>query len=381
MLKTVYTMYPCGACGDAVDESFAVGCEGFCDRWFHPECVNVTKDDYELINQLNDKVKWFCEKCTSRLDNLVKQVNDPSKFDQAHTFEPILNTLLTRIEQLELRDNMFEVMSMKLDAVNEAVALVQNTLLTRPSPEHRPISDSELLAVKEFPYLESVRHNSKPNSRPNGKHNGRQHRPSRKNQLPRSESNVQDLDASETDTPSLAPNLTILVTDNKDSKILSPESGRPGPEQLSLSSSSLKIDLQSKRSGLSDRLQDKEHENLKEESSQQQDAYPPQRKKDFVVGRNDSLKAVNLFGQPKAWVFVGKVKKGTSAEQLGEFLKDSLPGVEFKVESLNSKGSFESFKISTDMDQKDKIMDPSVWPKNAFVRRYFFSRRAKEVLR
>ncbi|KAG8281902.1 hypothetical protein J6590_049966 [Homalodisca vitripennis] len=92
----------------------------------------------------------------------------------------------------------------------------------------------------------------------------------------------------------------------------------------------------------------------------------------ILVGTGET----NLIqGTKMAWFHLGKVKSGTSEEEVRNFIKTSFPSTGFLVEKMECKGVNESFKIGVDFTMKDKVADNSLWPKNITLKRFLFKRR------
>lgn len=41
-----------------------------CRRWYHKECENVSKKDYEILIKVDVHLKWFCSRCESRMGDM-----------------------------------------------------------------------------------------------------------------------------------------------------------------------------------------------------------------------------------------------------------------------------------------------------------------------
>lgn len=52
----------CAQCKKDFNEDKIIGCEGSCLRWFHIECVNITRKQVEVLETLKS-AKWFCRVC------------------------------------------------------------------------------------------------------------------------------------------------------------------------------------------------------------------------------------------------------------------------------------------------------------------------------
>lgn len=54
----------CGACDENVkNEDCSIQCEGLCAKWYHIGCVSISPSEYNMIEQLGDKLHWFCDNC------------------------------------------------------------------------------------------------------------------------------------------------------------------------------------------------------------------------------------------------------------------------------------------------------------------------------
>lgn len=105
----------------------------------------------------------------------------------------------------------------------------------------------------------------------------------------------------------------------------------------------------------------------------------PQRKQpEVVVGSADPTSRLSGFSGAlsRAWLYVGRVTKGTTEHQVGQYLKKILPGREFVVEALpvNDNANSVSFKVGPDISLLDELNKPENWPKDVVVRRYNFFR-------
>ena len=60
----------CGECKvEVTDEGLQCG---VCERWYHCNCVGVSKEAYKVLDQ--ECIHWFCIGCNKRVVKLVKTV-------------------------------------------------------------------------------------------------------------------------------------------------------------------------------------------------------------------------------------------------------------------------------------------------------------------
>ena len=51
----------CGICNRNTDEEdLAICCEGFCGKWYHCSCVNMSKDQCDMFTALDEHAVWLC---------------------------------------------------------------------------------------------------------------------------------------------------------------------------------------------------------------------------------------------------------------------------------------------------------------------------------
>ncbi|KAK9496781.1 hypothetical protein O3M35_012974 [Rhynocoris fuscipes] len=91
-------------------------------------------------------------------------------------------------------------------------------------------------------------------------------------------------------------------------------------------------------------------------------------------GDSESAGSTLVAGNRKMWLYVGKIKKNTTVEEVLKFLKFKLPTEEFVCEKLDSKGYYASFKIGLNYNLMENVMCPEFWPKDVLIRRFLFRR-------
>ncbi len=64
----------CNLCNTQVDSQYGLQC-GMCDRWLHPECVNVNNYELESFEQLG--IPFMCPQCEQSENDLNDPVLDP----------------------------------------------------------------------------------------------------------------------------------------------------------------------------------------------------------------------------------------------------------------------------------------------------------------
>lgn len=84
---------------------------------------------------------------------------------------------------------------------------------------------------------------------------------------------------------------------------------------------------------------------------------------------------LKIHGVPrKTWLFIGRVQKTCSEEDVEEYVK-SLIGGEVSLQKLNTKSQHSCFKLGADIKFKEKLMNPESWPEGIVVSPYRFINR------
>lgn len=168
----------CPKCSSAVKNSDqALQCEGKCENWFHIQCENVSRRDYQILVDDEDSA-WICSGCSnhspSRRDQFLKDHKQgidketvqgksgkkaAKKAAQADKLKiedlnPSVQKLGSKINQLV---DSIEYMSSKYDEFFEQMALVraENVRLTN---EMRSIKKSQMRVLKENEDLKNKVH-------------------------------------------------------------------------------------------------------------------------------------------------------------------------------------------------------------------------------
>lgn len=120
----------CGSCKIDVPDDCAILCDGWCGEWYHLECVNLDNDDYISINDLAEKVKWFCHDCNSKLENILKSGEFYKQDRELNQLRLTVETLLTTVkgvinDKIRLNEKMDKLIESDRPSMNQ-------TSLARP---------------------------------------------------------------------------------------------------------------------------------------------------------------------------------------------------------------------------------------------------------
>ena len=98
----------CGICQVRVEqEERGMECDG-CKRWFHAECIDMQKEDYEKVLKISDRarMKWYCLKCEKKSEGLqkenviLKKENSTLKEEIAE-LKNLMQQMMEKVEKME----------------------------------------------------------------------------------------------------------------------------------------------------------------------------------------------------------------------------------------------------------------------------------------
>ena len=95
-----------------------------------------------------------------------------------------------------------------------------------------------------------------------------------------------------------------------------------------------------------------------------------------------SLQSGTLRGapEPSRHVFVYRVSKGTSDQDLGQFMSDGGVTVRSTERMSKDEARFESFKIEVKTSELETVLCSAFWPEGIYVRRFYTHRRKTETI-
>lgn len=61
--------YLCGICNEIIkeEEELSIECEGWCEVWFHKDCVHLSTEEFDIVSSEDCKLRWFCENCDKKI--------------------------------------------------------------------------------------------------------------------------------------------------------------------------------------------------------------------------------------------------------------------------------------------------------------------------
>lgn len=98
------------------------------------------------------------------------------------------------------------------------------------------------------------------------------------------------------------------------------------------------------------------------------------RRRKVIIGSNRDSGHVAAIPR-QGYLHVYRMKPGTSAEDILDYLGKTAPDIKFGCELLKDNGKSSSFKVNFPLEKVAGIYEPAIWPSGAAVRRFIFPKR------
>ena len=80
------TKNPCGVCKKGVTgRTGGIQCEGHCQQWFHPNCINVNSQEY--VDLGNSSLIWICNTCGMHNIGMTSSIGNISSLHTDNSFD------------------------------------------------------------------------------------------------------------------------------------------------------------------------------------------------------------------------------------------------------------------------------------------------------
>lgn len=133
----------CPICVKAVlDAEEGVGCDADCQRWFHRECIKMSKQEYQRISGDNN-VKWNC----TRTDCMKSPVGSAKNDDLMNSIVSQLASLAKNVTEMSSKIDKLIDIPQKIDDLNSKITLFETKMSTL---------EERILAIEQSPMPSNV---------------------------------------------------------------------------------------------------------------------------------------------------------------------------------------------------------------------------------
>lgn len=92
----------CNLCNSKCDHEKSLLCN-ICEKYYHGQCVNVSKASFDLLQKLRNSILWMCPSCKQIGSKLVKMVS--TRFERQSTMEADIADLKEKVSSLSQSDS------------------------------------------------------------------------------------------------------------------------------------------------------------------------------------------------------------------------------------------------------------------------------------
>lgn len=142
----------CGKCKKKIINDRGVGCEGVCQKWFHPACVSISAPEMKLIEK-NKQIKWMCEDCNDQYVHLIDTSVKKIMNEMMDTLKTTMEQMLTKkFNEMMKKNNM----NLQMNQVEKKTVLYadrlkeakQEVIILHPKNQNQT-SDTTKMECKE----------------------------------------------------------------------------------------------------------------------------------------------------------------------------------------------------------------------------------------
>lgn len=342
---------PCNICKIVISsDGSGLLCDGFCRKWFHPECVGIDSKKYALITEISntdvvsDHTKWFCKPCATKVDKLVSSVWD---VDDLINLRSIVENLVSLVKGV-VNDNL--TVNKRLDSVNDQ----HNLLMQKAFPFNETKQEVVLSSATVL--------TSKDTDSANGKRGGPSRRSKYRSSVDVITGDTVNQSVVEIDSDSVPLYVTVADTDsNGIGEVLQvqEENGSSGIE-VQDQSCLLNSDFPALTSVNSNLGSWKVVTNKK--SNKRKVKVP-------IIGSNCDTQGKVRAVEKQDWIFISRLATDVTDSDLQKYLLDN----DVKGECVELKArysTYKSFKVGVPANLTSKLLNPTFWPKGTLVRKF-----------
>lgn len=371
----------CGKCSVRVPDDAAIACEGLCNKWFDLKCAKLTYDEYNMINDLSNKVKWFCTVCTKNVSDLMKFKLVQNKEDWPSILHVVLAgvqgnsdvtlDLSNRLQEMEKKENDTRLTLANL--VCEVSHLRETVDKYRPSSRLGPIPSPD----RDGPISENDARLNNTEPPVSVRNLGLGLNTSDEDE------NVQELNDTSYDRqfPSLEgsrpkPSTDINeweVVDYKRNKVdrgQSPRYGsRPSNTKDTHRPSLNKPERSSTGQGSDSRrwpMNNRKGQGVTTATKRNTPA---------IIGKKKTVDGITA-AEKISWLFLSRLGPTVSVESIRDHVSKLCEDKVIQCEELQTRyKSYKSFKVGCPVQYYDKLMDGEMWPEGILVTKFVPQRK------
>lgn len=116
---------PCGVClREVTNRQYGIKCDGACDRWFHRDCVKLSKTEYERL-AADENQKWQCLRADCVRNN---ENTNNALLNQMAGFASLLSELSSKMDKIANLPDKIDALDMKLTNFEKRITRTEERL-------------------------------------------------------------------------------------------------------------------------------------------------------------------------------------------------------------------------------------------------------------
>lgn len=363
----------CGKCRHAVPEKAAICCDGLCNKWFDLKCANLTLEEYNMINKLGDKVKWYCNNgCSKNVGDITKIKMSKSDED----WSSILNVVLAGVQgnseaTVDLANRVQELEKRENETKNTLKSLVKEMGYIRGSLETNKIksNDNRGRPIK-------TRLAQEPNPSPTAQTlmtNKHEHeKDDHVDMEQKSEANVDQSD-NRPDSPKIDDTLSVvkeIENYDEDFPSISSRSGWKVANYSRRKRSNMDLNYRNKEERTDNKRYTGEGYDRPREGTNRPNIQHKPRNNTAVIGKMKTTNGL-VAVEKSSWLFISRLEASVKKEAVEEFVSNLCDGKGILCEELQTRyNTYKSFKVGCPVAYQEKLLNGEVWPEGILVTKY-----------
>lgn len=328
----------CGKCCNPVTTDDAgIGCEGYCNSWFHKDCVGMSAGDYSTLRKPSCSLMWLCETCKKEL-TFMKAGKDELK--EIRTELGDLKSSLQLIIATELRKFFAE-------------AKLHNEELT-PEKQKTPTEKRDGPNTRTEQAEAKTRTNS-------ARTHERTDEKCEKKETINPPTRTSPTKIKETIEEKNRKDVTNSQTERTSDTCTAEEHPQNEQEEATVNIT---------EGIMSNNCEENEHEEPQDEEGYQtvRARRRGQRQRPAVMIGTGAKEITLQIGEKIIWRYIGKLSQETTEEKIISFLHKKGIKDNVTCETLPTLGRNKAFKIGFPLRHREETENPNFWPEGLLIR-------------
>lgn len=137
----------------------AIRCDGFCAKWYHIQCVDISETNYKTIQDAAELMLWLCYDCKRVLKQLKIVINPSASVVNIDTLS----------DKIDLIGNKITSISNQVDEHTTRTEKIQNENAQKMEEQITSLSDTYSKKQQTYSYSDAVKNYTNTTDKPKNK--------------------------------------------------------------------------------------------------------------------------------------------------------------------------------------------------------------------